>query len=88
MRTAPPRHTTIRGTCTTSRSTRVRATSRHFVSLIVPALGFEHLSTTDCGPAGGHLNPYNVSTDCIYQRDCTMFTPERCELGDTTGKLG
>ncbi|KAI1278098.1 hypothetical protein HDE_14499 [Halotydeus destructor] len=46
------------------------------------------LSAVDCAPAGPHFNPYNVSTDCIYQRDCTLFTPLRCELGDTTGKLG
>jgi len=50
--------------------------------------GFDHLSSTDCAPAGKHLNPYNVSTDCIYQRDCTMFTPFRCEVGDSSGKLG
>jgi hypothetical protein len=50
--------------------------------------GFDHLSSTDCGSAGGHLNPFNVSTQCIYQRDCTIVTPLRCEVGDLTGKLG
>lgn len=34
------------------------------------------------------MNPFNVSTECIYHRDCTMFTPLRCEMGDTSGKLG
>ncbi|RWR99579.1 uncharacterized protein B4U80_14822, partial [Leptotrombidium deliense] len=48
----------------------------------------EHLSSTDCVAAGGHLNTFNVSTDCIYQRDCTIYTALRCEDGDETGKLG
>jgi hypothetical protein len=58
----------------------------HFVFV----LGYEHLSATadECLSAGKHLNPFNVSTDCIYQRDCTMFTPHRCEVGDASGKLG
>lgn len=46
------------------------------------------MSTTDCNSVGGHLNPFNVSTSCIYQRDCSIFTPVRCELGDESGKLG
>ncbi|RWS12836.1 hypothetical protein B4U79_04540 [Dinothrombium tinctorium] len=49
--------------------------------------GFEHLSSTDCAAAGPHLNTYNTSTACIYQRDCTLFTSLRCENGDLTGKL-
>ena len=51
-------------------------------------LGTESLSSTECSSVGGHLNPYNVSTSCIYQRDCSIFTPVRCELGDESGKLG
>lgn len=50
--------------------------------------GYDHLSSSECGPAGKHFNPFNVSTECIYQRDCTMFTPLRCEMGDSSGKLG
>ncbi|XP_015781056.1 uncharacterized protein LOC107359120 [Tetranychus urticae] len=49
------------------------------------------LSTTDCGPAGGHHNPYNVSVasqNPIYVRDCNIFTPTRCEVGDLAHKLG
>lgn len=29
-----------------------------------------------------------MSTDCIYFRDCNSGSPLRCELGDTTSKLG
>jgi len=45
-------------------------------------------STTECVSAGNHFNPYNVSTNCLYERDCTQLTPLRCELGDTSSKLG
>ena len=49
--------------------------------------GLEHLSTTDCSPAGGHFNPYNTSTTSIYSRDCTPFNVLRCELGDLSAKM-
>lgn len=49
--------------------------------------GLEHLSTTDCSPAGGHFNPYNTSTSTIYSRDCTPFNVLRCELGDLSSKM-
>lgn len=42
-------------------------------------------------PAGDHYNPYNVSIPTqnpIYIRDCNIFTPTRCEVGDLAHKLG
>lgn len=45
-------------------------------------------STSDCKPAGDHFNPFNITKDCVYSRDCGPATPLRCELGDTSGKLG
>lgn len=29
-----------------------------------------------------------MSLDATYLRDCTITTPERCEMGDTASKLG
>jgi len=49
--------------------------------------GLDHLSTTDCLPAGAHFNPYNTSTASIYSRDCTPFNVLRCELGDLSAKM-
>lgn len=49
--------------------------------------GLDHLSTTDCLPAGPHYNPYNTSTSNIYSRDCTPFNVLRCELGDLSAKM-
>lgn len=49
--------------------------------------GLEHLSTTECGPAGAHYNPFNTSTSSIYSRDCTPFNVLRCELGDLSSKM-
>lgn len=49
--------------------------------------GLDHLSTTDCSPAGSHFNPYNTSTTSIYSRDCTPFNVLRCELGDLSSKM-
>lgn len=49
--------------------------------------GLDHLSTTDCSPAGAHYNPYNTSTSSIYSRDCTPFNVLRCELGDLSAKM-
>lgn len=49
--------------------------------------GLDHLSTTECAPAGGHFNPYNTSTASIYSRDCTPFNVLRCELGDLSAKM-
>lgn len=49
--------------------------------------GLDHLSTTDCSPAGPHFNPYNTSTASIYSRDCTPFNVLRCELGDLSAKM-
>lgn len=49
--------------------------------------GLEHLSSTDCAPAAGHYNPYNISTSGIYSRDCTPFNVLRCELGDLSSKM-
>ena len=45
-------------------------------------------STSECSPAGDHFNPFNVSKNCVYERDCSQTTPLRCELGDTSSKLG
>ncbi|KAG9510512.1 hypothetical protein GZH46_00940 [Fragariocoptes setiger] len=49
--------------------------------------GLDHLSTSDCSPAGPHYNPFNTSTTSIYSRDCTPFNVLRCELGDLSGKM-
>lgn len=46
------------------------------------------LSTNECNGVGPRLNEFDVSTSCIYNRDCTIFTPTRCETGDQTSKLG
>ncbi|XP_013787983.2 uncharacterized protein LOC106471903, partial [Limulus polyphemus] len=45
-------------------------------------------STTQCAVAGPHYNPYNVSTEGIYFCHCSGNMPSRCELGDSSGKLG
>lgn len=49
--------------------------------------GLDHLSTSECAPAGSHYNPYNTSTATIYSRDCTPFNVLRCELGDLSAKM-
>lgn len=46
--------------------------------------GYETLSTTQCDIAGKHHNPFNVSVDSTYLRDCNSVTSERCEIGDLT----
>ncbi|XP_067126579.1 uncharacterized protein [Centruroides vittatus] len=45
-------------------------------------------STTVCDPAGPHYNPYNVTVDGIYNCHCSGIAPSRCEMGDTSKKLG
>ncbi|XP_054167346.1 uncharacterized protein LOC128964734 [Oppia nitens] len=45
-------------------------------------------STSECRTSGDIFNPYNVSANCVYERDCTQTTPYRCQLGDMSSKLG
>ncbi|XP_022250858.1 uncharacterized protein LOC106467046 [Limulus polyphemus] len=45
-------------------------------------------SVTQCGVAGPRYNPYNVNTEGSYPCHCSDKSPSRCELGDTSGKLG
>ncbi|XP_072272843.1 uncharacterized protein [Pyxicephalus adspersus] len=39
-----------------------------------------------CASAGGHFNPYNVSTGGNYSQECKPTNPLRCEAGDYAGK--
>ncbi|XP_073491424.1 uncharacterized protein [Aquarana catesbeiana] len=41
----------------------------------------------DCASAGGHFNPYNVSTGGNYSQECKPSNPMRCEAGDYAGRL-
>ncbi|XP_063809288.1 uncharacterized protein LOC135020952 [Pseudophryne corroboree] len=42
--------------------------------------------TANCTNAGGHFNPYNVSTGGNYSQECQPWNPLRCEAGDYAGK--
>ena len=45
---------------------------------------------TPCGAeiTGGHFDPLGASQNPDYSTDCSMQTPQNCEVGDLSGKFG
>jgi Cu/Zn superoxide dismutase len=41
-------------------------------------------SSGSCSETGGHLDPFNRTSSAV----CTPTTPEKCEMGDLSGKWG
>ncbi|KAE8578534.1 hypothetical protein XENTR_v10023630 [Xenopus tropicalis] len=44
------------------------------------------MESDSCASAGGHFNPYNVSTGGNYKYECKYLNPLLCELGDYAGR--
>ncbi|XP_015922497.1 uncharacterized protein [Parasteatoda tepidariorum] len=45
------------------------------------------LSGIECLQAGSVFNPYNVSVNGFYFSHCSGLAPQRCQVGDFSGKL-
>lgn len=58
---------------------------RIYTNAVLTGQGF---STPTCGQAGIRFNPYNVSRNDVYGCHCSAHAPSRCELGDSSGKMG